>query len=368
MAYFCASNKLLTKIELSTGKSLYKQSQTSEETFINIKSIPSIHGIFCLSNLNKLYLILSPPYYNKSKCILEIDLSGLGLIENSNEESIDDNLQEFAIQLEAKEKMVQGESQSIKIDLREEVLKKKDNFLSFQSNFRVDFEEAHLLTNNSLLEKVSKKEDSQSRRHSKKEKEERQFLKNFKKGEEGKSFKENLNSSSFNQRMTNSKNIRLAIPRRSIEPTSKEKGFQTMHLQQSKKNSIRQFAKTDNVGRSSRMNRDLYKFKFSNRTKDIHSNAELNKIFDHFFVKVMEVYSSGQKNPMYQNKFYSKKAEDFKSDPERLKRDLEKNNMAKLTKKIYEKVYNIQEDIFEEEKFIDGLFLGKKINCSFGRR
>jgi hypothetical protein len=73
----------------------------------------------------------------------------------------------------------------------------------------------------------------------------------------------------------------------------------------------------------------------------------------------MEVYSTGVANPMYQKAFFNKKAEDYKMDPERFKKDVEKTSLPKVTKTIYRGLNNYKEDLNREQTFINGLFLSK---------
>jgi hypothetical protein len=321
-----------------------------------------------------LYLILSPPYYNKSKCILEIDLSGLGLIENSNENNVSQNLQDFVIKFDSNEEIIQGESEPIRIDLREEVLKKKENFMYYHQNLKNDlldnsmnnemtsFDEnishySPMLRANISYEKKSVRNQDTMRSI------EKQLLSGMS------SFQESIEEGQFRKKKgkKNKKKIHLLIPQKS-EANHKGSNFRTLNAKNSRsKDNLEAYSKTAKISLH-RESQDMYRFKFSNRTKDIHSKADLNKIFDHFFVKVMEVYTSGLINPMYQNKYYFKQAEEYKSDPERMKREMEKSGVSKLTRKIYEKVCNLSDNIFEEKKFISGLFLSKsRCNKSVGR-
>lgn len=350
----------ITKLELSTGKSLYKQSQVSEETFINIKCIPAIHSIFCLSNSNKLYLILSPPYYNKSKCVLEVDLSGLGLIENSERASEQPYLQDFVVGFDNDASPGKAESEPVRVDLRDEVLKRKKNFVDYRENISLKFMSGKGLDADSPKEDAYEYFDSQradigsgdkslSKRQSRSSEEVPLVHVS--------TVKSNLDLSRMPSNLDKSKSDLESSEKRS---TRSGQSQQELTVKSVKKKRLRIM-----TGKKS-VNRQMYKFKFSNRTKDIHSNAELNKIFDHFFVKVMEVYTTGPENPMFQVRYYQKQVEEIVNNPEKIKREMSKAGVSKLAQKIYEKACDMKESLVAEKQFTDGLFLGTP-NRSAGR-
>ena len=328
LAYFCASNKLISKFELHTGKNLFKQSAESDETFINIKSIPCINGAFCLSNLNRLYLILSPPFYNKSKCVLEMDLAGLALLEHETAPDF-----QFNVSLEPGEEPLHGESQPTRVDLRQYIQGRRQ-----------------LLPLLILLhpggESVGLDNQNESRRCSKARASRAIQTKKSLGPEKSKTRMDFLSEeSSF-----------LVSPVKKQQTMSNKKKFQITLSREEDKPEHHILGKTKVIS-----GKEPETIPSKN---DAQCPKLFNKAFDHFFVKVMEVHTTGIQNPLFQKKLFMKKAEDYRLDPERFKRDVEKQSIPKVTKTIFKGLNNKKNVLGEEEEFIQELFLSRALIIS----
>lgn len=81
-------------------------------------------------------------------------------------------------------------------------------------------------------------------------------------------------------------------------------------------------------------------------------------------MKEMEIYTVDIPNYFYNNRFFKKKADEYSSNPEKLKSELKRGG-AIFSRKIKNYIKEYQEDIYKNKDIVKNLLLSKFIFCKF---